>query len=80
MKIEREQVAKIYDEVDRRIDLLIRDDVLDAEQIREERISMLQGVYSTLMAISSNWPDVRYWCDQEEEERNYFPEADNDDS
>ena len=64
-------VEGVYDEIDRRIEMLIRDG-LTPDDIKEERKSMLQGVYSTLMTLSSNWPDVRSCCDREEEKRGYF--------
>ena len=46
-------VEGVYDEIDRRIEMLIRDG-LTPDDIKEERKSMLQGVYSTLMTLSSN--------------------------
>lgn len=73
MKIEKYHVNKTYNEIDRRIDDMIHDGALETpEEIREERNAMLQGVYSTYMMISDNWPDVRYWCDVNERERGYY--------
>ena len=73
MKIERDQVTKVYDEVARRIDDEIRDGMLEtAGDVHEEWCIMLQGVYSTLMMLAGNWPEVRSWCDEEEAERGIF--------
>lgn len=73
MKIEKYHVRKAYNEIDRRIQSLVDEGTLRKEcEIREERNSMLQGVYSTFMMIADNWPDVRYWCDVNERERGYY--------
>lgn len=75
MKIEKYHVIKTYNEIDRRIEGMIHDGALETpEEIREERNAMLQGVYSTYMMISDNWPDVCEWCRHSEEERGYYAE------
>lgn len=74
-------VQAVYDEVDRRINMRVKDGELAAEDgytypeaIESCRLEMLQGVYSVLMVLSSNWPEVRIMCDNEEECREYFTE------
>lgn len=75
-------VQAVYDEVDRRIKAGIKDGELAAEDgytypeaINSYRLDMLQGVYSVLMVLSSNWPEVRIMCENEEERRGYFTES-----
>lgn len=76
MKIKKEHVSKSYNEIDRRIEIMIHDgDFSNETEIQEYRNAMLQGLYSTFMMISDNWPDVRSWCDTAERERGYY--ADN---
>ena len=72
--ITREQVEAIYDELDRRMDIDIRDDLFGADEVlvKESLQEKLQGVYATLMTISANWSDVRYWCGKAEDARRYF--------
>lgn len=67
IKFDKEQIKAIYDEVDRRILLLIEDDYYTEREINNERRAMLQGVYSVLSSLASNWPEVRYWIDEIEE-------------
>lgn len=63
------EVAAIYIELNRRIRSDLKQGVLanDAEA-REWYKGMLQGVYSVLMLQADNWPQVRIWCDKEEED------------
>lgn len=75
-------VQAVYDEVDRRISRGIKDGEFAAEDgytypeaIESYRLEMLQGVYSVLMVLSSNWPEVRIMCENEEEHRGYFTES-----
>lgn len=75
-KFEEEDISRVYDEVQRRLELDVRDlceDGISGEElsniIRETRLAMLQGVYSTLMMLSADWPDVVQMTSKEENER-----------
>ena len=64
----KDDVERVYDEVDRRIADYIKDDAFEwLSDMIEYRKAMLQGVYSTLMVTASNWPDVAAWCREIEE-------------
>ena len=64
----KKDVERVYDEVDRRIQLITDDGEFDwLSDLVEYRKAMLQGVYSTLMVTSRNWPDVSSWCREIEE-------------
>lgn len=68
----QEQVKAVYDEVDRRIELDIKDgDFKWESEIVEYRKAMLQGVYSVLMSLAPNrnWQDTTWWIQEEEEKR-----------
>lgn len=71
--ITKQDVEKIYDELDRRIQLDIEDGTIPNKDkwIWDERASRLQGVYGTMMAIVSNenWQKIVWWKDDIEEER-----------
>lgn len=74
----KENVQAVYDEVDRRIGLDVKngyvpaeDGYILAETIEEYRKTVLQGVYSVLMTLSADWPTVRQMCDEEEERRGW---------
>lgn len=76
IKFEKEDISRVYDEVQRRLEMDVRDlceDGISGEEltniIRETRLAMLQGVYSTLMVLSLDWPDVVQMTDKEENER-----------
>lgn len=63
MKYSFAQVKAIYDEMDRRLYMMICDDSFEDEFARQEyQNAMLQGVYSVLSVTASNWPDVAQWC------------------
>ena len=75
-------VQAVYDEVDRRInagikegDFTSEDGYIYPETINSYRRDVLQGVYSVLMVLSSNWPEVRIMCENEEERREYFTKS-----
>lgn len=64
----REDIERIYDEVDRRIEMEIKDGGFKyISEVVEYRKAMLQGVYSTLMVTAKDWPQVVFWTDQIEE-------------
>lgn len=72
----KEDVIKVYDELDRRMEI-DTEDMMDIPNfninrwIWDERASRLQGVYGTIMALvpNRNWQDIVYWKNQIEEER-----------
>lgn len=75
-KFEEEDISRVYDEVQRRIELDVHDlfeDGISGEElsniIRETRLAMLQGVYSTLMVLSADWPEVVQMTSKEENKR-----------
>ena len=71
--VNEEQVRSIYEEVERHLQLEIDDEIkagvaVTPAMIHNLRADYLQGVYSALMALSINWPDVvSMICHQEEE-------------
>lgn len=71
IKFTREDVERVYDEVERRLEVDKACGAFTNEaEIRECRNAMLQGVYGTLMTLASNWSDVRCkMIDPIEEER-----------
>lgn len=76
IRFEKEDISRVYDEVQRRLEIDVRDlceEGISGEElhniIRETRLAMLQGVYSTLMVLSLGWPDVVTMIDKEENER-----------
>lgn len=72
MKISFEHVSKTYNEIERRLEIMAGDGALDSEfEFLEQRKAMLEGVYSTFMMISDNWPETRHFCDLVERERSY---------
>lgn len=72
----KEDITKVYNELDRRMDMDIADGTIPMRYIDEERKARLQGVYGTIMAIvpNRNWQDIVWWIDEIEEER-YYPEG-----
>lgn len=72
--LKREDIERVYDELDRRIKVDIKDGTLPSGRdkwIWEERAARLQGVYGTLMVLvpNSNWRQIVQWKDDIEEER-----------
>ena len=70
MTITREQVARCYTELERRLNLAA--DVLSEKEAHDMRADMAQALYGCLMTLAGNWPEVRAMCDREEEERGWF--------
>ena len=75
----REQVEAVYDEVDRRMQSDLRCGYFYDEnghfqecEFEEYRKAMLQGVYSALMSLASNWSDVRCYMVDPIEEKRYW--------
>lgn len=65
-------VECVYDEAERRMQLLYQEGGWTSKDLREERSAMTQGLYSALMVIADNWPVVRAACDKEEARRNWW--------
>lgn len=66
----RSDITKVCDEVDRRINIAINyGDLESQDEIDGYRTVMMQGVYSTLMVLSKDWPAVIQMIRVEEEER-----------
>lgn len=79
MKYTRKDIQAVYDEVERRIQMDIKNGYLaddngyiPAEAIESYRGILLQGVYSVLMTLSDDWPNVRQTCLEEEESRKWY--------
>lgn len=76
IQFEKEDISRVYDEVERRLEIDVSDlyeDGISGKElnriITETRLAMLQGVYSTLMMLSLDWPDVVQMINKEENER-----------
>lgn len=66
----KSDITKVYDEVDRRINIAINDGDLESQdEIDDYHAIMMQGVYSTLMVLAKDWPAVVQMIMVEEEER-----------
>lgn len=66
----KSDITKVYEEVDRRINIAINDGDLESQdEIDDYRAVMMQGVYSTLMVLAKDWPAVVQMIRVEEEER-----------
>ena len=74
----RSQIELVYDEFARRIESEIAGDMQDVGRARSKAAyadtvrSMLQGIYGTLMVLSTNWPTVAQWIREIEEERHIY--------
>ena len=61
--ITKEEVQRAYDEIERRVQLEIKDGAFKWEdEINEYRGALLQGLYGTLKVLSDNWCEVSRWC------------------
>lgn len=72
LNLQKCDVERVYDEVERRMQLLYAEGGWTSKELREERVAMTQGVYSALMMLSENWPDVRAACDEVEDETGWW--------
>ena len=77
----REQVEAVYDEVDRRLECDLFSGYFydklgqfDEDEFKGYRNAMLQGVYSVLMSLATNWSDVRCFMIDPIEEKRYWAE------
>ena len=66
----QEDIERILNEVERRIDIEVKDGMFThQDEIKEYLAVMMQGVYSTLMVTSDDWPSVVTMLDKSEDER-----------
>lgn len=64
-----EDVKRVYAEFERRMRSFYKDGAFEDERDAEEfRRAMRQGIYGTLMVLSSNWSEVSYMFDKVEDE------------
>lgn len=69
-EITKDDIAEIYDEVERRLARDLFDGAFKNDnEFAQQRIAMLQGVYSALMCISEDWSKTVSLIDEEEESR-----------
>lgn len=65
MVFNRGQVACVYEEIERRISLMISQGDLETEnELNDARALMRQGAYAALMATAANWEEVVHWIDE----------------
>lgn len=74
----KEQVSVAYDELCRRLSLEYTEELANetaTEGTYEEQCYFLRhGLYSVFSSLAANWPEVRDWCDQEEDARGLWAE------
>jgi hypothetical protein len=69
-EISKEMVTDIYNEMFRRMENFIGDGWFDEEaEVEEYRKAMTEGIYSSLICLSTNWPEVSRYIIEEEEAR-----------
>lgn len=57
--ITMEDLEKIYDEVERRVQIDVNDGCFDdIKQVQEYRNALMQGVYSALRILSNDWVET----------------------
>ena len=79
IRLAKEDIIKIYDELDRRMERDIKDYLDDRKEVSRQVIkteyrARLQGVYGTIKAIvpNDNWCEIVHWLDEIEAEDNYY--------
>ena len=79
IRLTKEDIVKIYDELDRRMERDIKDYLEDNKEVKRQVIEIeygarLQGVYGTIKAIvpNDNWCEIVRWIDEIEAEHNYY--------
>lgn len=70
----REELELVLDEVDRRLDIEVREAAFEGNsytlgEIKELRALIMQGVYGTLMKLASDWSGVVVMIDELKEGR-----------
>ena len=67
MVFNRGQVARVYEETERRISIMISNGEIETEnELNDTRALMRQGAYSALMATATNWEEIVQWIDEME--------------
>lgn len=67
MVFNRGQVARVYEEMERRISIMISQGEIETEkELNDTRVLMRQGAYAALMVTASNWEEVVHWIDEME--------------
>ena len=62
MLFNRYEVGRVYEEIERRISLMISQGDIETEnELKDARALMRQGAYAALMATAANWEDVVRW-------------------
>ena len=65
MVFNREQVVSIYEEMERRISVMIYQGEFDTDnELHDTIVSMRQGAYAALMATATNWEEIVQWIDE----------------
>ena len=65
MVFNRGQIASVYDEIERRISIMIYDGEIETEkELNDIKVLMRQGAYATLMATATNWEEIVQWIDE----------------
>ena len=65
MVFNRYEVVRVYEEIERRISLMISQGDIDTEnELKDARALMRQGSYAALMATAENWEEVVNWIDE----------------
>ena len=79
IRLTKEDIVKIYDELDRRMERDIKDYLDDNKEVKRQVIAIeygarLQGVYGTIKAIvpNDNGCEIVRWIDEIEAEHNYY--------
>ena len=65
MVFKRYEVVRVYEEIERRISLMISQGDIETEnELNDARALMRQGAYAALMATAENWEEVVHWIDE----------------
>lgn len=67
MVFNRGQVARVYEEMERRISIMISQREIETEnELNDTRTLMRQGAYAALMATATNWEEIVQWINEME--------------
>ena len=65
MLFNRNEVGRVYEEIERRISLMVSQGDIETENELKDAIALMrQGAYSALMAMSTNWEEIVQWIDE----------------
>lgn len=78
-RFNKEQIEKVFDEVRRRIEMVVFEahaggQTVTLGDIKDLNADVMQGVYSTLMVLSDNWSEVVPMMDEIKRERSGWEE------